>query len=202
MGHSIETLLGKPYIEFVHPLDQKATLEVEEQLAKGIPIVEFRNRYLCKDGSYKNLVWAATKDESSGLIYASARDITALVKAEKKSSLYFYILDNSLNEIYIIDANTLKFVDANIGAQKNIGYSVDELKELRCVDIKPDITLKEFNRLSKPLHTKKVEHIIIETTHQRKDGSIYIVFLSIQLTELGGHKVFVTSGLDLSLIHI
>lgn len=198
LGYSDNEILNKPFIEFVHPLDKKETLRIFEKLLKGNPIIEFESRYQCKNGKYKNLVWTGTKDQSADLIYVSARDITDLVKERKKSSLYFYILDNSLNEIYIIDAHDLKFLDANIGAQKNIGYSVDELKKMRCIDIKPDVTLDEFNLLLQPLRNKQVEHIVLETTHKREDGSTYIVFLSIQLTELGGKEIFVTSGIDIT----
>jgi hypothetical protein len=44
-------------------------------------------------------------------------------EAEKLSTRFGRILDKSFNEIYIFDAKTLKFVQVNAGARKNIGYS-------------------------------------------------------------------------------
>ncbi len=54
--------------------------EVEKQL-KGSPVVNFVNRYKCKDGSYKTLEWQATFVKE-GIVHATARDITERKKTE------------------------------------------------------------------------------------------------------------------------
>jgi signal transduction histidine kinase/CheY-like chemotaxis protein len=47
------------------------------RLAAGLPVVEFENRYLCADGSYRWLSWnAPALDVGSTRIYAVARDVT------------------------------------------------------------------------------------------------------------------------------
>jgi diguanylate cyclase (GGDEF)-like protein/PAS domain S-box-containing protein len=74
-GYTREELLGKPFIEFVHPDDREATLKQVEGLSAGRPSIDFENRYACKDGSYRWLSWHASP-EPGGAIYAVARDIT------------------------------------------------------------------------------------------------------------------------------
>src|SRR5262249_31371872 len=41
------------------------------------------NRYRCKDGSYRWLLWTATPYLDQGLIYAAARDVTERKRAEQ-----------------------------------------------------------------------------------------------------------------------
>jgi PAS domain S-box-containing protein len=81
LGYADQELLSCPYLDFVHPDDRKATLAEASKIATGFPTVRFRNRYRCKDGTYRWLAWTATPAMVDGAIYASARDITAEVIA-------------------------------------------------------------------------------------------------------------------------
>ncbi|HXR05125.1 MAG TPA: PAS domain S-box protein [Verrucomicrobiae bacterium] len=76
LGFSREEMLGKPFIEFVHPDDRPATLAEAGKLAAGGEVIYFENRYLCKDGSYRWLAWSARAAVPQKLMYATARDIT------------------------------------------------------------------------------------------------------------------------------
>ncbi len=82
LGWDEEELLSKPFIEFVHPEDVKATIRsIEKKLKKGKTVFNLENRYKCKDGSYKWLEWTSHPVPEEGLTYAVARDVT-----EKKIS--------------------------------------------------------------------------------------------------------------------
>ena len=77
LGYTIEELTSHPFLDFIHPEDQHATLEEMEKLSSGTyQTVSFDNRYRCKDGSYRWLAWTAAPFLSQQLIYAAARDIT------------------------------------------------------------------------------------------------------------------------------
>jgi len=76
LGFTSDELLARPYVEFVHPEDRERTLAEAEQLRAGVETLAFENRYLCKDGSYRWLLWSARFEPESQLIYASARDLT------------------------------------------------------------------------------------------------------------------------------
>lgn len=80
LGHSNAELMTKPFLEWVHPDDRAATLEVMKELDAGASSSEFVNRYRCSDGSYLWLSWVSAPFE--GLIYAAAHDVTSLKKAE------------------------------------------------------------------------------------------------------------------------
>jgi PAS domain S-box-containing protein len=76
LGWSVSALLGRPYLDFVHPEDREATVAEAKKLAAGASTVFFENRYRCRDGSYKWLSWTSTPLVEEGLTYASARDVT------------------------------------------------------------------------------------------------------------------------------
>ncbi|UCF66068.1 MAG: PAS domain S-box protein, partial [Acidobacteriota bacterium] len=75
LGYSNGELLSRSFIEFVHPDDRDSTLERVEELAKGLPVVDFKNRYRAKNGAYRWLSWRSASLPEQGLIYAVARDI-------------------------------------------------------------------------------------------------------------------------------
>ena len=82
LGYEIEELIGKKFLDLVHPDDRKATIGEMEKLSEGITTFAFENRYLHKDGSYKTLAWSANADTKKGHIYGIAHDITKRKKME------------------------------------------------------------------------------------------------------------------------
>lgn len=72
LGYTEAELLGRPFFDFVHPDDISKTEREVEKLGQGIPTIRFVNRYLCADGRYKTLRWAAFPEADTGRIYAVA----------------------------------------------------------------------------------------------------------------------------------
>lgn len=76
LGWTMAQLRSRPFIDFVHPLDRDQTVAAMEVLARGKPVGQFDNRYLCADGSYKTLSWNAYP-RGDGTLSAIARDVTS-----------------------------------------------------------------------------------------------------------------------------
>jgi PAS domain S-box-containing protein len=76
LGWTIEELMAKPRIEFVHPADREATVAAWRSVHSGKRVHSFENRYRHKDGSYRHLSWRAVPYEQEQVIYATAREIT------------------------------------------------------------------------------------------------------------------------------
>lgn len=107
------------------------------------------------------------------------------------------ILESSFNEIYLFDAATLCFVEASRGALENLGYSIEELRHLTPVDLKP-MNRAEFEALIEPLRHDESDRIVFETTHRRKDGSLYPVEVRLQLSAEESPPVFLAIIQDIS----
>jgi PAS domain S-box-containing protein len=76
LGWSAEELSARPLIDFVHPEDRSSTAQVVESVLRGVTVIDFENRYLCKSGAYRVLEWRAIAEPQTGLIHAAARDVT------------------------------------------------------------------------------------------------------------------------------
>ena len=125
-------------------------------------------------------------------------DVTQRKKIEEERLHLATIFDESLNEVYVFGTKTLKFVNVNYGALKNIGYSYEELMEMTPIDIKPAYNDTEFRDCIGVLLKRNVQKIEFETFHKRKDGSTYPVEVHLQLSNLGEREVFVSIILDIT----
>lgn len=131
-------------------------------------------------------------------VMALVTDISVRKRAETELKHWANIFNESLNEIFIFDAETLKFVDVNKGAQQNIGYSLNELIEMTPVDIKPSFTEDKFRSYIAPLLDDREKQLIFNTDHIRKDGTTYPVEVHLQTSISEGRKTFVAIILDIT----
>ena len=76
LGWTAEEMVNSPLPDLVHPDDIAATLATSELLGRGEELVDFENRYRHKDGSYRWLSWRARREPETGVVYASAMDVT------------------------------------------------------------------------------------------------------------------------------
>ena len=84
LGYSEEELLEKPSLAFIHPEDLDVTRSIiGQKLQMGANIINFENRYRCKDGNYRWLSWVSHPNTEKGVAYAVARDITDLKHNEE-----------------------------------------------------------------------------------------------------------------------
>ena len=113
-----------------------------------------------------------------------------------EASLWRCILTDSFEEIYVFDAETLKFLQVSRGALDNLGYSMAEMLSLTAADIKPDLTRVEFLALIEPLKRNEEDLLVFETRHRRKDGSFYPVEVRLQLASELSPPVFIAIILD------
>jgi PAS domain S-box-containing protein len=99
LGFSHAELQSKPMFEFVHPDDRERTLEQNRRVRSGEPALGFENRYVCKDGSYRWLLWNATADLDNQVIYSVARDITGRKQAEQEREHLLQSLQAAFAEV-------------------------------------------------------------------------------------------------------
>jgi diguanylate cyclase (GGDEF)-like protein/PAS domain S-box-containing protein len=105
LGWTLDELLGKPFLDFVHPDDRDATTAEAAHLRSGRETVHFENRYRCRDGAYRWLLWTSAVSVEHRLFYAVARDMTERKQLEqqlRRAALYDP-LTNLPNRTHVTD---------------------------------------------------------------------------------------------------
>ncbi|RFC55288.1 PAS domain S-box protein [Brumimicrobium aurantiacum] len=145
----------------------------------------------------KNIIWvriiglSEIKDGKCIRFYGTLQDISEQKKNELDIKRYSQIFEDSLNEVYLFDSESFKFIQVNQASIENIGFSSDELLDMTPFDINPEYSLESFKELIQPLYTKTKGIIVFESVHQRKDKSLYNVEVHLQLMKLDKKNVFV-----------
>ncbi|HMA63563.1 MAG: PAS domain S-box protein, partial [Fibrobacterota bacterium] len=101
LGYATNDLNKRTFLEFVHPDDMQTTLDAMKNLGKGDEVLNFTNRYRCKDGTYRYIEWRS--HPKGNLIYAAARDITDRKRIEDE------LRSSEANLRSIIDSSPVGF---------------------------------------------------------------------------------------------
>lgn len=99
LGFTRAELMSRPFIEFVHPDDRERTLAQNKAVRQGGQARSFENRYVCKDGTYRWLLWNAAPDAGHRVIYSVARDITEHKQADEERERMLRELQTALAEV-------------------------------------------------------------------------------------------------------
>lgn len=198
-GWSEAEAQGKPLAQVFHIISEATRLRVEnpvERVLREGRIVGLANHTLLvhRDGTERPIA------DSSAPIRNAAGEITGVVlvfrdqtqerAVQRERALLNYTISSSLNEIYLFDAQTLRFRFVNDGAAKNLGYSLEQLRSMTPLDIKPEFSPESFAQMLQPLLNHSTPALTFETVHQRADGSRYPVEVHLQLFEYEGEQVF------------
>jgi len=144
LGYPASELIGTAITDYMHPEDLAITRASIKRVMSGQPHLDFRNRYIRKDGSIVYILWSARWSEKDGVRIGVARDVTALREAEAQLSfmahhdpltklanraLFYDRLDSGLRAARRHKSNlALLFVDVNDfkGINDEYGHSMGD----------------------------------------------------------------------------
>lgn len=178
LGYTPEELHGKQMYEFVHPDDVTPTLDMMANLAGGKKVVNFVNRYRCKDGLYRHIEWRS--HPHGNFIYAAARDITKhreieafLRESEERLSA---TLQSIADGVITCDA-TGKVLNLNAIAEKLTGWSTKESQGHSVDEILEMFDAKSGNRIENPVYQSLQNDLVVRlpdnTLLIARDGNKY-----------------------------
>ena len=153
-GFRREELLSRPYLEFVHPDDREATTAAAASVATGCNVLSFENRYRCKDGSYKWLLWSAIARMEKQRIYAIAADVTDR-KCQEARLAAQYAVTRVLAEapnLALATPRILAAICESLDWSVGVIWRVDQKEKLlRCVQTwrMPTVQLPGFGRATR-----------------------------------------------------
>jgi two-component system sensor histidine kinase/response regulator len=121
------------------------------------------------------------------------RDVTDQVIHEREMVFNARVLDNS-GPMFWVDRASGRIAFANPAMCEHIGYSLQDLLQLRVSDIDPVITPQEKQRIHEETSAGRTTRF--DSQHRRGDGTLREVLVSIFLTEHAGKAMFVVNIQD------
>lgn len=111
-------------------------------------------------------------------------DLTELDEALSISQRLGQIVEESINEIYTFNGQTLAFTSANRAALNNLQYSLSELEQFTPAHITADVDEPELREILAPLLARSSERISLNTRFRRKDSTYYEAELTLHYSSV------------------
>lgn len=168
LGWTPDELIGRVAWELIHPDDAANTRHSYHDDA----VINFENRYQHKDGSWRSLLWSATRDDKRW--YAIAKNVTERRRAEQNTQyrddrLYRAIIEQTSQGIWALDEHhRTTFVNRQVADM--LGCEPHEILGRSVFDFVAD-------GLNEQVHEALARRRfgiadLSETTLKRRDGSL------------------------------
>ncbi|HEY5000211.1 MAG TPA: PAS domain S-box protein, partial [Candidatus Cryosericum sp.] len=168
------------------------------QAVKGS--IVFETTHVRKDGSAFPVEVSSHDADYYGerVVISVIRDVTERQAREAEIAQLGRSVDESSDEIYVFDSDTLSFVQANRQVQQDLGYSLDELRRMTPVDVAPEMTAERLAEVLEPVRSGTRSTAIVHTPERRRDGTTYPVEARLSLAQTGGRTAIVAIVTDIS----
>jgi PAS domain S-box-containing protein len=184
-GMETKELIGRRISEVLKPGVFETTIEDRLDECFQGKIVQFEMRYQYASRGERDLFISHFPIEGpAGVdrVVSVLQDVTERKQAELSLKLFRTLIDRSNDAVEVVDPKTLRFLDVNEKACKDLGYTREELLSLTVFDIDP--------RIDESMRVKMLEDlcdsgfVVLESVHRRKDGSTFPVEISVKRVEL------------------
>lgn len=129
---------------------------------------------------------------------ALVRDDTETQRSVNMAQRLGRLLDSAVEEIYVFDANSLYFQEVNRGAQRNLGYTVEELRTMTPLMVAEGLEQETLLGYLAQLRGGDREHLVYRTRHRRADGTVYPVEVRLNFSRDEEPPVFMAMAVDIS----
>ncbi|KQP35318.1 response regulator [Pseudorhodoferax sp. Leaf274] len=169
----------QPWSERLHPEDAAGVLAHAADHAQGrAPRFEAEFRVRHADGHWVWLLSRGNRIDGSPVRLAgthmdvTARQQSAQALAAREAELRDFksMLDETLDCVFILDAQTLQFLYVNEGAIRMSGYGEAELLAMKPTDLLWDTTPAQYLERTRPLVEGRMPSQLVEVVHRHRDG--------------------------------
>lgn len=202
LGYRPEEVIGRFFGDFMTEKSKAKVMQAFPNFKATGKVCGIEFEMLCKDDSIKVVSFDGRigydPEGNFRQTHCILQDLTAEKRAEVSEKNLGKIVEESFNEIYIISAETHKFLRVNRGARGNIGYTEEELHNLSPEVIAPAYDKKTFSALLGRLKKNPSKKITIDAVMKRKDGSLYQSESHVQLMSYGSGLALLAFVVDVT----
>jgi PAS domain S-box-containing protein len=205
-GYSPEEWIADPdlFVKLLHPDDRERVLTEDARTDKTGDPFGMEYRQFAKDG---RVLWVRdasvlVHDEGGKPLYwlGVLFDITERKEAEKllleSEELYRTVVEQTAENIFLVDVETKNFIQANASFQRSLGYELEELHRLTLYDIvahAPETIDRNIRRI-----LEEGRSYVGERQYRRKDGSLIDVEANGGAISYGGRPALCVVAHDIT----
>ncbi|WP_417675884.1 putative bifunctional diguanylate cyclase/phosphodiesterase [Roseibium sp.] len=198
-----DPIVARQYLYRIIPPPERPYVEAcLDKAIKECADFDFEHQIVRRDGSIRYLrvrgYVIADENDVAARVIGTTHDITDWHAAQEQNQRLAGILEASLNEVYVFDANSFLFEHANKCARENLGYSMEELLILHAWNVNPDYSEEYYRNLIRPLLSGEKTLLNIDGNLKRKDGSEYPVEVRLQVHRERNKDLIVAIANDIS----
>lgn len=206
-GYTVDDLVSLPPAEmckFIHPDDQERLCKsIKGRLAEQAEPERHEARMVRKDNLVRwlEITCIPTRYQARPAVQITYTDITkhketelALTDSEQK---YRDLFEHASDAIFIIDPATRRFLDVNESAARRLGYTREELLQLKLDDIQKPAD--QINDQSIIWESRTSGSIVMEYIHLHKDGTEIPVEVSTRSIQYGDRQVIQNFARDIAV---
>lgn len=126
------------------------------------------------------------------------RDIDVIKRERIKLDQLSVALEETNNEVYMFDGQTLRFFYFNKAVRQNLGYTAKELYNMTPIDITTNLTEDKLKNQCSYLMTSDTNSLSRNTKHRRKDGSTYQASVDLTYAKLDNSRFYLAIVTDIT----
>ena len=187
-GWTRSEALGRPIEDVFHTSNEETQPgggPVDDVLAAGKVLIS-RGGRACPIASSAAPI-LDSENRAIGMMLAF-RDVTEGRAREAELAQFKNVVDRTLDCVFMYRTDNFRFLYANEGGQRQVGYTEGEILRMTVLDIKPEFTVESFRRLVQPLLDAKQPSLLFQTVHRHKDGHTIPVEVYLQLVPDAGRE--------------
>ncbi len=200
---SAEHVVGRSRLDFIHPDDRAESRSRVDDIYGGLRTPRINQRYLRLDGSvfYGETVATLITYLGEPAVLVFVRDVTDRQRVQEMLNRTRAAMDTAPDPIFLVDRETLRYVDVNAAACRMLGYTREEMMQLGPAGVTVGFDAEEFRRVYSTLVSLEERVPQQEASHRqirRKDGSVFPVEIRRSLIRSGDQDIVVAVARDVT----
>jgi diguanylate cyclase (GGDEF)-like protein/PAS domain S-box-containing protein len=141
------------------------------------------------------------KSGATDIIVSVARDVTERLKAQEDLVRFRAALETSADLIFLIDLQTLRYIDANETACHMLGYRREDLIGMSLLQVNANVSEQDLRAKFQETVALGPDRVVTESegrSVRRKDGSTFPIEIARRYLRIGERDIIVSVSRDIT----